>query len=137
MTDARAALRVRNARTGAVLAERVERTEGGASAARGLLGRSGLRPGEALWLVGCMGVHTLGMRFAIDVVHLDGELRVRHLVEAMKPNRLGRVSPRTETVLELPAGVLAASDTRRGDRLVFEREVGDVEPASIDPTVGR
>ncbi|MFN2433715.1 MAG: DUF192 domain-containing protein [Gemmatimonadota bacterium] len=132
-------MRVRNERTGAVLADRVQRTRGAREGARGLLGRSGLEPGEGLWIVGSMGVHSFGMRFPIDVAYLDGDLRVLHVIETMKPNRLGRLSPRTETVLELPAGTLAASGTRRGDRLAFERDPTDA-PASTaaeDPSQPR
>lgn len=108
---------MRNARNGALLADRLRRTRGGRDAARGLLGASGLASGEALWILGSMGVHSFGMRFPIDVAYLDGDLQVVHLIAAMKPNRIGRISFRTETVLELPAGTLAATDTRRGDRL--------------------
>ena len=121
MTTPEAPLTARNARTGVLLADRVTRTHGGASAARGLLGRAGLQAGEGLWILGCMGVHTFGMRFAIDVAYLNAELRVHHLIHGMRPNRVARISPRTETVLELPAGTLAASGTQRGDWLRFER----------------
>ena len=68
-----------------------------------------------------MGVHSFGMRFAIDVAYLDGEFRVVHLIHAMRPNRLARLSFRTDSVLELPAGVLAATDTRKGDRIALRR----------------
>jgi uncharacterized protein len=37
---------------------------------RGLLGRAGLAPGEGLWLP-VRSVHTIGMRFALDLVWLD------------------------------------------------------------------
>jgi hypothetical protein len=110
-------VQVRNARNGELLGDRVQRTRGGGQAARGLLGRAGLEPGEGLWIVGSMGVHSFGMRFPIDVAYLDGDLRVLHVIAGLKPNRIGRVSLRTETVLELPAGTLAATETRKGDRL--------------------
>ncbi|HEY7529663.1 MAG TPA: DUF192 domain-containing protein [Gemmatimonadota bacterium] len=86
-----------------------------------MLGRTGLEPGEGLWFPGSMGVHSFGMRFAIDVAYLDGEFRVVHLIHAMRPNRLARLSFRTDSVLELPAGVLAATDTRKGDRIALRR----------------
>jgi hypothetical protein len=72
-----------------------------------------------------MGVHSFGMRFEIDVAYLDGGFRIVHLIHAMRPNRLARLSFRTESVLELPAGVLAATDTRKGDRIALRR----AEPA--------
>ena len=42
--------------------------------ARGLLGREGVD--GAILLRPARSVHTLGMRFAIDVAHLDDSLRV-------------------------------------------------------------
>ncbi|MGH3317841.1 MAG: DUF192 domain-containing protein, partial [Nocardioidaceae bacterium] len=41
---------------------------------RGLLGRDGLT--GALWLQPCRQVHTVGMRFALDVAYVDGRGRV-------------------------------------------------------------
>ncbi len=38
---------------------------------RGLLGRHALPPGEALLIRPCRAIHTLGMRFAIDVRFYD------------------------------------------------------------------
>ena len=122
-TPAAPLLQVRNARTGRPLADRVRRTHGGWQGARGLLGRGGLAPGEALWIVGSLGVHSFGMRFPIDVLYLDGELRVLHALAPLAPNRLGPISLRCESVLELPAGTLAASGTRLGDALAFARRV--------------
>ena len=43
---------------------------------RGLLGKKELPPGEGILLRPCASVHTMFMRFAIDVVFCDGDLRV-------------------------------------------------------------
>jgi uncharacterized membrane protein (UPF0127 family) len=122
---------VRNLRTGKVLGDRVWRTRGGREGARGLLGRQGLTAGEGLWIVGSMGVHSFGMRFPIDVAYLDGELRVVHLIEHMRPNRCGRISLRTETVLELPSGTLAETGTRQGDRLELVAQLSSTANANL------
>src|SRR5690606_19882018 len=53
---------------------------------RGLLGRDGIE--GALLLTPARSVHTFGMRFAIDVAHLDAELRVLSVC-TMAPGRLG------------------------------------------------
>ena len=62
----------RNTSTGAIVADRVGVAATRADRAVGLLSRSGLNPGEALWIVPSRGVHTCGMRFPIDVIALDG-----------------------------------------------------------------
>jgi len=85
-----------------------------------------LQPGEGLWLEGANNIHMFFMRFAIDAVFTGraGEDGSR-VVVAVRP----RLRPWRSMVwwvrgghgvLELPAGVAAATGTVRGDRLVFE-----------------
>ena len=44
--------------------------------AKGLLGTKAWPAGLALWLKPCKQVHTMGMRYALDVVFLDERLRI-------------------------------------------------------------
>jgi uncharacterized membrane protein (UPF0127 family) len=76
--------------------------------ARGLLGRAALGPDHALLLRRCRSVHTFGMRFAIDVVLLDGTWRTLAVVR-MPPGRLLRPRRRVRHVLEVAAGRGAAA----------------------------
>ena len=62
--------------TGRLLANRVALAVTRSARRKGLLGKDSLGRGEALWIAPCRGVHTCGMRFAIDVVALDGDGRV-------------------------------------------------------------
>jgi uncharacterized membrane protein (UPF0127 family) len=78
---------------------------------KGLLGRDGIA--GALLLTPAASVHTLGMRFAIDVAYLDRRLRVR-AVRTMRPGRLGLPRLRVRHVLEAEAGAFAAWGVRRG-----------------------
>lgn len=71
--------------------------------ARGLLGREDLE--GALWIPRTRAVHTLGMRFAIDVAYCDGAGRVLEIV-TMKPWRVGRPRLRARSVVEAEAGSL-------------------------------
>lgn len=84
---------------------------------RGLLGRTCLQPGEALWIKPCNGIHTFGMRFAIDAIFLNRENRVVALVERMQPNRLTRLYRGAVSVIELPAGKIAESSTHVEDEI--------------------
>jgi uncharacterized protein len=81
---------------------------------RGLLGRSDFE--GALLLAGARSVHTLGMRFAVDVAHLDAELVVVRTT-TMRPWRVGRYVPRARNVVEAPAGAFASWGLRAGDQL--------------------
>ena len=77
-----------NTNTGVVVADNVAVASTRAARAVGLLGRSGLDAGEALWIVPSRGVHTWGMRFAIDVVALDERGVVVDRVSRLKPWRI-------------------------------------------------
>lgn len=82
---------------------------------RGLLGRTGL-PG-ALLLTPASSVHTVRMRFAIDVAYLDRALRVLS-VRTMRPGRIGLPRPRARHVLEAEAGAMAGWGVRPGALIV-------------------
>ena len=86
----------------------------------GLLGTATIAEGEGLWIVPCRSVHTLGMRYPIDVAFLDARGVVVGILEGFPPNRVGRVVRDARGALELRAGTLAATGTVPGDRLEFE-----------------
>lgn len=70
---------------------------------RGLMLRKTLAPGEGLLLKNCSAIHCCFMRFPIDVLYLDNEMRVVGK-ETVSPWRLGSVFPGAKHVLELKAG---------------------------------
>lgn len=111
----------RNVSLNTVIADRVAVAATRAERAVGLLSRSGLEPGEALWIVPSRGVHTLGMRFSIDVVALDVAGNVIDCVSDLRPWRVRLPRAGTAGVLELPAGTVAASHLEVGHRVVLER----------------
>jgi uncharacterized membrane protein (UPF0127 family) len=84
---------------------------------KGLLGRKKLEMGESLWLRPCNSIHTIGMKFPIDAVFMDRHNVVVRAREGLPPNRMTGLYVRAASVLELPAGTLAATDTRIGDRI--------------------
>jgi hypothetical protein len=92
----------------------VEVAETRRARSRGLLGRDGIE--GAILLCRARQVHTFGMRFAIDVAHLDADLQVVHMC-TMAPNRLGVPVWRARSVLECEAGALASWGVALGDRL--------------------
>jgi uncharacterized protein len=110
----------RNTSLNTVIADRVGVATTHSARAVGLLARSGLEPGEALWIVPSRGVHTWGMRFTIDVLALDEEGNVVDAVSNLRPWRMRLPRRGTAGVLELPAGTVAASRTSLGHRVVLE-----------------
>ena len=87
---------------------------------RGLLGRFKLRSDEAVWVVPSHGIHTFGLRFRIDVIYLDSQCQVLHLIEHLGPLRIAPLRLRCASVLELPAGSIYKSGTQVGDRLLIQ-----------------
>jgi uncharacterized protein len=55
---------------------------------RGLAGLRKIDPDEALLMPRCRSIHTFGMRFAIDVVFLDGQGDVVRIADAVPPCRV-------------------------------------------------
>ena len=111
------ALIAKNLNTGTVVADNVAVADTRATRAVGLLARTGLNPGEALWIVPSRGVHTCWMRFTIDVIALDDLGIVVDRVARLKPWRIRLPRRGTAGVLELPAGSLDATGTELGHRI--------------------
>ena len=89
---------------------------------RGLLGAHQLEAGSGLWLRPSSGVHTWGMRFAIDIIALDKRNRVITVAAETKPWRMRGVHWKTRSVLELPCGQAALSEIEIGDQLKFHEQ---------------
>lgn len=64
------------------------------------------------------GIHTFGMRFAIDVVILDRSGRVLRVTSRVRPNRLVWPVRGGHLTIELGEGVSQAAGLRPGDRIV-------------------
>jgi len=86
---------------------------------RGLIGKMEMRSDEAVWLVPSHGIHTFGLKFAIDVLYLDAQHRVIHVIENLKPWRLAGIRWQCASVLELPARSIYGSGTQVGDHLLI------------------
>ena len=103
---------------GQVVCERCEVADGVFTRVRGLLGRKGLPSGHGLLIKPTWSVHTWFMRFPIDVVFLDRELRVLKVRKHMGPWRTA-TRFRAKLVLELAAGECDRLRLEVGDRLAW------------------
>jgi uncharacterized protein len=82
----------------------------------GLAGRRSWPAGVALEIPRCRSVHTFGMRFALDLVWLDGDRRVVRMDRAVPPCRVRCC---------------------RLARAVLELRTSDIEGGEIEPSAGR
>lgn len=111
-------LRITHERTGTVLAERARLAATFWTRFRGLLGTSSLAPGEGLVLDPCSAVHTIGMKYAIDVVFTTGEGVVVEVCPRLAPGGRSPIVRGARLAVELPEG--HAADVRTGDTLRFD-----------------
>ncbi|HWO40281.1 MAG TPA: DUF192 domain-containing protein [Candidatus Eisenbacteria bacterium] len=109
------------------LATKVRKADSFLTRLIGLLKRTQLGPEEALWLTPSKGIHTIGMKFPIDVVFLDKNNIAVATVSDLAPNRVTGLHWKGQSVLELPKGTLHKSRTEVGDQL----EISFVESLAV------
>ena len=110
-----------NARTNQPVADVVEVALTRKARRQGLLGREGLAPFSGLVLAPCAAVHTMFMRFAIDVIFVGRDGRAVRVVPTLAPWRAA-IAPSAHAVIELPAGTLRDREVAVGDTLYLVPE---------------
>ena len=112
--------RVMNLTRNTPLADEAARADTFTSRFKGLMGVADLPVGHGLHIAPCNSIHTFFMKIPIDAVFLDASMQVVDICHAMPPWRMSKVYFGAKSVLELPAGTAAASQTQAGDKLSFE-----------------
>jgi len=102
---------------GSIVCERCVHADTALMRMKGLLGRRDLPRGEGILLKPASSVHMAFMRFPIDAVFLDRDLRVVKIAADLKPWRAAG-SRGAKAVLEIPAGEAGRRGLSVGDRLV-------------------
>lgn len=90
---------------------KIKRLENPIEKTVGLIGREKAYP---VMLETHFGIHTIGLRFSIDVLILDSQKRVAVLKESLSPYRIFFWNPRYRTVLELPEGTIKKHNIKKG-----------------------
>ncbi|MBI5788658.1 MAG: DUF192 domain-containing protein [Candidatus Schekmanbacteria bacterium] len=112
-------LRCHNTETERVIANQVFVADTFIKRLCGLLNQKRLHSNQGMLLTPCRAVHTCFLFYPIDLVFLDNENRVVEMVKALKPFRMAGCK-QAVSVLELPAGSVAISGIKPGERLSFE-----------------
>jgi uncharacterized protein len=100
-------MRLLEAGSGRVVVEDLELAKSSWSRFVGLMGRPTLEKGRGLWIEPCNSIHMFFMRFAIDVLFLDRQRRVKKVMLNLKPWRISPIVFGARTVVELPSGTLS------------------------------
>jgi uncharacterized membrane protein (UPF0127 family) len=86
---------------------------------KGLIGKISLGLDEGLWIVPSRGIHTVGVLFPLDLVYLDENHKVIHVMESFPTFRISPLITQAASVLELPTHTIYSSQTLPGDQLVI------------------
>jgi len=102
-------MRLVESESGRVIAAEVEVARSSWARFMGLMGRTAMPTGSALWIEPCNSIHMFFMRFAIDVLFLDRQMRVKRVMLNLKPWRISPIVFGARSTVELPSGTLADS----------------------------
>lgn len=87
---------------------------------KGLSKHRMLEDGEGLIIRPCSQVHTIGMKFPIDIVFLTKSGVVIQFEQDIHPGEVSGYVPRAWQVLELKSGTVAAKGISNGRTIAFE-----------------
>lgn len=102
------------AHDGRLLIERVRLADKFWTRLLGLIGRANLPQNECLILPNCNSVHTMFMRFPIDVAFVDRTGKVIAVRNNLKPWRIAGPVRGAESVVELAASLLQRLEIGKG-----------------------
>ena len=110
-------MQIINTTKNTVLADYVIFAQTTLSRLKGLLFRPYFRKGEALIIKPCNSVHTFFMRFSIDLLFVDSENKVVKTYRGIKPFKVTPICFKSKFAIELPSGIVAATNTAEFDIL--------------------
>ena len=113
--------RVTNTTRGTVLAEQSGIADSFVRRGFGLMMKKGLPESGGLIIRPCNSVVSFFMRFPIDVVFVDRESKVRHIIPDMVPWRTSSIVRGSKFVVELPAGTVEKTTTQVGDEISLNK----------------
>ena len=110
-------MQIVNTTKGVVITQKAQIASSLGQRLKGLLGKKSLPANEGLILKPCASIHTFFMRFPIDVLFLDKNMRVIRLIHDMSPAHLSSTAWGSKMTIELPAGKINQTSTQVGDIL--------------------
>lgn len=100
-----------------ILAENVIEATSFIARSRGLLGRSSFPKTDTLWIHRCNSIHTFFMRFSIDIIFVDADLKVKKVYHRLTPGRVTFPIFSAQSVFEFAEGALEPNSVHQGDQL--------------------
>ena len=111
----------RNETNSQVLGDRITVARNAFLRMRGLMWSPPLESGAGLWLTPGNSIHMFFVRYPLDILFLDKELRIVGAIPELPANRFSSICGRRQahSVLELPAGMIAHTATQEGHVVSF------------------
>lgn len=113
-------MRIVNLTRSTVLAEQAKAANSFFARLVGLLDRNSLSKSQALILSPSNSIHSLFMRFTIDVIFLDKAGKVIAILPSFKPFCISPIYFGSVSVIELPENTLQLTQTQPGDIIKIE-----------------
>ncbi|MHB1315734.1 MAG: DUF192 domain-containing protein [Christensenellales bacterium] len=86
---------------------------------KGLLGKRGLTEGEGLLITNCSQVHTVHMRFPLDLLYITKKMRVARII-TLNPGKVGPKVKEAAYVLEVAAKSAEENNVSAGDYITIK-----------------
>lgn len=83
----------------------------------GLLGMSGLNDNQGLWIHKCNSIHTFFMKFTIDCIFVDQNLKIKSLKSKVSPWKVIWPQWNASSVFEVNSGFIERTGIKTGDGL--------------------
>lgn len=111
--------RLRNLRSGSIVAGDVEKATSVWRRLSGFLGYGTIGADQGLWFDNCKLIHTVGMRARVDIIFLAKDGRIRRIEYSVPPYRVVFCIG-ARAIVELGAASPEQRDLLCGDRLALE-----------------
>lgn len=85
----------------------------------GLMGKKNLPEGNGLLITPCNSIHMFFMNMPLDIIFIDKNNMIVHLLENIKPWSLSGIMHGSCSAIELPSGTIKKTSSSVGDRLQF------------------
>ncbi len=117
-------VRLVNLRDGSMVVEELDIRSSFIGRLLGFMGRRRPSPGQGILLMGVRRVHTAFLRFPLDLLFLDGSLRVLGVLRGVPPFRFPSSPAGCRHILEIPSGEgTRVGDPQPADRLILSVRV--------------
>jgi len=108
-----------NKKNGKRLADNLKIADNFFKRLKGLLGRNVFDKGDGLHIIPCNSIHSFFMKFRFDAIFLNKNNEVVYLIQDMPAWRISEICFSAHSIVELPSGVITATETCIGDVLEF------------------